>query len=370
MNASLLGGRAAGARQVELDIARGIAVLLMICVHVQETLSHPAVQHSLFGRIVEFASTFPAAPLFMLVMGVGTVYSRRQDARYAMGRGASLLVTAYLLNAARSYIPWSLGIELGFFAQDAVPYGDVLQSLLEVDILHFAGLCFILIGVLRAARVPWRAYPAVGLVLGGLNYLVRWVSAGQPRLDSILGLLWGASKTSYFPFLSWAMHPMVGVAFGHVLKASSDKRRLYLQSSLAGCVVFLIAMYVSGFRFMYYIGVPEEHAYVYYHQDLIANAVNGSLALVWLCVVYFLQGTLPAAVRQRLLYWSRELTAIYVIHWILIGWSVLLISFNQLMFWQTILAMAVVVVAADRIAAAYADWTGRRREAKAIAAGR
>jgi len=32
------------------------------------------------------------------------------------------------------------------------------------------------------------------------------------------------------------------------------------------------------------------------------------------------------------------------------------------MFWQTILAMAIIVVAADRIAAAYASWRGKRRD--------
>lgn len=101
------------------------------------------------------------------VTGVGIVYSRRQDVAYAIGRGASLLLTAYLLNAARGYTPWSLGIQLGLLAQDTVPYGDVFQSLLEVDILHFAGLCFILlIGALRAAKVAWVVYPMVGVAFG------------------------------------------------------------------------------------------------------------------------------------------------------------------------------------------------------------
>jgi len=362
MNVGLHNQRARGGRQVELDIAKGIAVLLMICVHVQEVLSHSAVQHSLFGNIVEFVTGFPAAPLFMLVMGVGTVYSRRQDAGYAIGRGASLLLMAYLLSAARGYIPWSLGIKLGLLAQDAVPYGDVVQSLLEVDILHFAGLCFILIGVLRAAKVPWGAYPVVGLMLGGLNYLVRGIGTGHAYLDSILGLFWGTGETSYFPFLSWVMYPMAGVAFGHILKDSCDERRLYMQSLLAGCVVLLAAMCISGFRFMYYMGFPEEHAYVYYHEDLIGNAVNGSLALIWLSVLYFTSGAFPAVVRRKLLYWSRELTPIYVIHWVLIGWLALVVGFGQLMFWQTILVVSIIVVAADRIAAAYAGWRGKRRD--------
>jgi hypothetical protein len=81
-------------------------------------------------------------------------------------------------------------------------------------------------------------------------------------------------------------------------------------------------------------------------------------------------GSFPAAVRDKLLYWSKELTPIYVIHWVLIGWLALFIGFNQLMFWQTILAMAIIVVAADRITAAYAGWQGRRRAAKPLATAR
>ncbi|HPU76626.1 MAG TPA: hypothetical protein PLG65_10760, partial [Bacillota bacterium] len=57
-----------------------------------------------------------------------------------------------------------------------------------------------------------------------------------------------------------------------------------------------------------------------------------------------------------------ELTPIYVIHWVLIGWLALVVGFGQLMFWQTILVVSIIVVAADRIAAAYAGWRGKRRD--------
>ena len=137
-----------------LDIAKGIAVLLMICMHVQEVFSHSIARHSSFGSIVESATGFPAAPLLMFVMDVGAVYSRRQDARHALGRGATLPMAGYLLNAERGFIPWSIGIRLRRMAKDVVPYGDIVQGLIEVDILHLAGLCFIFIGILRAAEVP------------------------------------------------------------------------------------------------------------------------------------------------------------------------------------------------------------------------
>lgn len=349
-------------RQVELDIAKGIAVLLMICVHVQEVLSHTIVQHSSPGMALEFLTAFPAAPTFMFAMGACLVYSKRQSARYAARRGLSLLLAAYLLNALRVFLPGLIGIKLGIFTKGSIPYGDLLLNLLDVDILHFAGLSFLFIGLLRRLRVPERAYPVIGLLLVGLNYLVRGISTGQIYIDSILGLFWGASETSYFPFLSWIMYPLAGAAFGHALKASDNKRVIYIKVVLAGGAALLLAMLASGFRFMYYMGFPEENMYAYFHEDLIGNAVNGSLALIWISFLFFVKGAFPKAAVDRLLFWSRELNHIYIIHWVIIGWSALFIGYNRLMYWQSALAMASVLFATDRIATFYAGQYKRFKE--------
>lgn len=358
--------RANADRQVELDIGKGIAVFLMVCVHVQEMYSRAEVQHSLFGYAVELLTTFPAAPLFMFVMGVSMVYSRRQDAGHALSRGGLLLLAAYVLNALRGYIPFFLGLKTGLLAEETIPYGDVLLSLLEVDILHFAGLTFILVGGLRAAKVPWGVYPIVGVLLGALNYVVRGVNTGQPVIDSFLGLFWGTGDTSYFPFLSWAFYPLAGVAFGAVLRRTADKRGLYLKTLLVGCAAFLITAWVAGFGPLHYLGIPEPYAY--YHQDLIGNAINASLMLVWLSILYLLRGAFPVVILKRLLFWGRELTPIYMIHWVLIGWFSLLVGLYQLYLWQSILAMVVIIVAADRITAAYARRRESRRAPKAPSA--
>ncbi len=354
-------------RHTEIEIGKGIAVFLMICVHVLEVHADPVVHHSWFGKVIEFITCFPAAPLFMMAMGVGTVYSRRQDARYAFSRGAWLLATAYLLNAARLFIPLLLGLRLGFLTPDGILYDHVVLSLLEVDILHFAGLAFLLIGVLRAAKVPWTAYPVVGLALVTLNYAVRGIVTGEPITDTILGLFWGASVDTYFPLLSWAMYPLVGVAFGHLLKRTTDKRRFYLRTFIICSGVLLVALCVSDMGFLYYMGFPEEHSFAYYHQDLLGNAVNGSAALMWLSVVYFLSPALPARLTQRLLFWSKHLTTIYITHWVLVGWPVLFMGFSRLMYLETVLAMAVIVFAADRITAAYVRRTAGRRKPPAPA---
>ena len=331
MTASLRDARVGGERQVELDIGRGIAVLLMICVHVQEVLSHTAVQYSLFGCIVEFVTGFPAAPLFMFVMGVGTVYSRRQDAGYAMGRGASLLLMAYLLSAARAYIPWSLGIKLGLLAQDAVPYGDVLAGLLEVDILHFAGLASSLSACSGQPRFLG-GLTRVGLVLGGLNY---WCAdrTGQSIFDAILGCF-GARRDVILPFLSWVMYPMVGVASG-TSQRTHDKRRLYCRacSPVASCLLAPCASRASGSCTTWGF---RRTCLRRLHEDC-RNAVN---------VHWRLSGFLSYTSRAELSRCCSSETAVLEpgtdpnlrdtlgVDW----WLALVVGFGKLMFWQTILA--------------------------------
>ncbi|HOG45610.1 MAG TPA: heparan-alpha-glucosaminide N-acetyltransferase domain-containing protein [Anaerolineae bacterium] len=365
MKATVAEARSSTERRLELDIAKGLAVLLMICVHVQEMYSLPEVQHSAFGYAVELITTFPAAPLFMFMMGVGLVYSRRQSAGYALKRGLLLLLAAYLLNALRGFVPWTLGIQAGLVDSEAVPYGDVVLSLLEVDILHLAGLSLILVAGLRAVRAHWSVYPVIGVLLAALNYLVRGFSTGQPVADALVGLIWGTSETTYFPFLSWAFYPLAGVAFGTMLRRYRDTRRLYLWTLFAGAVTFLITSAIGGFNLLYYMGITAPYAY--YHLDLVGLAFHGSLMLVWLAGLYLLQSVFPAAVTNKLLFWSREVTPIYFIHWVLIGWFILLVGFNQLSYWQSILAMALTVVAADRLATAYANWQQSRRASKTLA---
>ena len=49
-------------RQIELDIARGLAVIFMVFVHVQMVFSKSSLSNSVFGGIVDFFGGVPAAP--------------------------------------------------------------------------------------------------------------------------------------------------------------------------------------------------------------------------------------------------------------------------------------------------------------------
>jgi len=64
-------------RQLELDIARGLAVLFMIFIHSQLFFADFSVSDSYFGAFNDFVGMVPSAPMFMFLLGVGLIIRER-----------------------------------------------------------------------------------------------------------------------------------------------------------------------------------------------------------------------------------------------------------------------------------------------------
>ena len=80
-------------RQIELDLAKCLAIFFMIFLHCYFGTSYFANDISLgMQRAVSqlFGGPF-AAPVFMFTMGVGMVYSRNQAPAYLIKRGIKLI---------------------------------------------------------------------------------------------------------------------------------------------------------------------------------------------------------------------------------------------------------------------------------------
>ena len=92
-------------RQKELDFAKGIAIVFMIWVHINESYLSELASNGMYSKVIEILGSPPAAPIFMLLLGTGIVYSKRSTAIVLFKRGTYLLGLGYILNFLRDFVP-------------------------------------------------------------------------------------------------------------------------------------------------------------------------------------------------------------------------------------------------------------------------
>lgn len=335
-------------RQFAVDFARGLAVLFMIWVHVLEMFGNYAVQDSYFSNVIEFLGGPPAAPVFMLLMGVSIAYSRKNQPGKLMLRGLMILLLGYVLNFAREIVPMYLGLELDLLSKsDLLPY-TMLTIFLQMDILQFAGLALIFLGLLSALRVRRWLYLPLALFFALINPWMWDVQSEIPSIEYLFQLLWGWDYYIFFPFFTWIFYPLVGVVVGDLLIRIRDKRIFYRGLFALGLLILIVGLGIT-------LSDADFHFGDYYRHAIGSNLWMTGFVLVWWALIFFFinRFALPQALQNRVTFWSKNVTVLYFIHWVIIGWSVLLLSYESAYFGGTLLLMALFTVLSDRLTFAW-----------------
>ncbi len=333
-------------RQLEIDIDRGLAVIVMIAVHVLETFSKDSVQNSLFGYVIEFLGSPPAAPVFMFILGVGIIYSRKSSAGYLLKRGMVLFTAGFLLNILRGVLP---GL-IGFFVEGNKEYLYVsLSEFLSIDILQLAGLSFVFFAAVYRFKINRASLLLIGVIFGVLNLFIKGIEIENYILSNISGLIWGSNELSYFPFLTWIIYPISGFLFGSFLIKVNNKRLLYRYIFWISLIVTLSFSLISLYFFKIDLGINDS--YGYYHHGIFGNIVLLSFVLFWISSTFFLSFLVKGHFRNILERWSKNVSTIYFIHWIIIGWlSIVLHSFGYL---ATIILFFIISILSDFLSVIY-----------------
>ena len=303
-------------RQIELDWARGFAVFFMILVHVK--LELPGFPFSsIYSKIIEFAGSPLAAPTFMILLGAGIVYSKNNEPKKLAKHGLILLLLHYALNFAAFGLP-----SLIMLAQsgDSASREDFFNYTFGVDILAFAGITFLFFALKEKLRMQTIHVVFAALALSCLNYLLTWVMNNFWH-GPVLGLLVRANDYSYFPFLSWIGYPVMGYVFGRHLIKCTDKKRFY--TYLFAFSALITATITLG-SFKYDFNIWEMHfgPDEYYYQNLIQYILVGGICFTWISTLYALSGIKALGFAgKQLSRWSRNVTAMYVAQWMIIGWA-------------------------------------------------
>ena len=296
-------------RQPELDLAKFIAIFLMIACHCGIYFFEEGTKvYHVFDRIGgEFA-----APVFMVCMGIGGVFSQHNQPKQLIARGVKLMLSGYLLNFVRGTLPISILLLLG--ASD-LPIG-IAASFYMIDILPFAGLAMILMGLFKKWKIEPFYQMMIGLLMAGAGEILAGVSTGYEWIDAICGLVWGTNDWACFPLLNWFIFPAAGVFFGEILMHCNDKKKLYIRLLPIGAI---------GVALSYYQSITDYNAYYplgYYYYMGIKNVVYGLCYPMFLfALCYFISEKYNLGENRFVTFCSRNLNTIYCISWVLILWT-------------------------------------------------
>jgi uncharacterized membrane protein len=354
-------GTAPDARIRAFDLARGVAIVYMVTVHVLGHYGNEASWASPFAQGLILLGGSIGAPVFMFLMGASLAFSSRSSATAIARRGVWLLSLAYTLNLLRGVLPASLGLGTGVVtAADIAPYTP-LTLLTLVDIHQMAGLALLVIAGLVATRI---VEPALRLILVGLAVVVALVSPGLwgtttgGPLDAFLALLWGADWNVFFPLFPWIVYPLVGLAYGRTLVARPERRRFIRGMGVVGIGIFVAGVVLTFFAH------PAIGVDAYWRQRPGIVLMILGVILAWMAATDILVARVrPNRVFDQLYSWSGRVTAMYCIHWILLGWGVGLVGHRELELPAVAVAIVVLLALTDRITVALPFLRGPRPRA-------
>lgn len=329
-------------------MARGLAVMFMIFIHAQLFFANESVVESPFGIFNGFVGSVPAAPMFMFLMGIGVNYSRKQDPKVNIRRGAILIAGGYLLNFLRGYLP---GVITAVRSGAESDWKLALAELTSVDILHFAGLALIMFGLFKLARASLPAIALTGLVLAAINIPISLIKVENFWLSSVAGLIWGTNEYSYFPFLTWQFYPIAGYVFGSYLIRCTNKKLFYRNALVASVVVFGGGLLFFNLLLGLPNGLMTEVGY--YHHPLSDNLTFTALVIAEISLLFLAVRKVSPILEKIFLRWSRNVTPIFFIHWIFITWSALVIPKGSLGIFAFIGFLCVIIPASDLSAQLY-----------------
>ena len=262
---------------------------------------------------------------FVFLMGIFISLAGGKNLSLSIKRGAILFLAGYALNFFRSSLPMWLSLELGLVTQENLGDDNPIRELLVVDILQFAGIAFIICSLLRHYLPNPIHWLVIALGIAFASPYIWDTHTGNVFVDEILKLLAGnVAQGAFFPQFPWLAYAISGMAFGHWLKQADDLNVFLKKSAWFSLVATLI-------------GVGIIFTDIDYHSGVSMRAGPGAVIAIsgFTALTIFLFNVIVEKVPHNPIFgfwytWSKHITIIYVVHWLLIGWGLMYFGFKML----------------------------------------
>lgn len=289
------------------DVAKGIAVLLMIQVHLTELFAIPSWYDGIYGKISLFLGGAPAAPVFMFFMGVYA--SKTRTHQHMLKRGLKLIGWGLLLNAGLNahliikHLQGQIGV-------------NVWEYLFGVDIFFLAGLSLLLMAFWRALfhHRLW-AWLLLLLLIPVIQVILPFYEGKHETLDYVFAFFHSNKAWSYFPLFPWAFYPVAGftarLLWDTYASRMTDNR--YYVGSFALLTAALITTFDVGFE-------QTVQLSTYYHHNWQLMIWNLGFVFWEILLLQLLVNQKAAGSVQSWLAWNgTHVTPVYVFQWLMIG---------------------------------------------------
>ncbi len=310
-------------RQVELDLAKCLSIFFMIflhCLMVTQGFNNTISTGMQYGISKLLGGPF-AAPVFMFAMGVGMIYSKKQDPIHLITRGVKIMLLGVVVNVGEFFLPHYLsGRLLGKW--DIFPIAGGLL-LFCIDILAFAGLAMIVTGILRMFNLSSEQILLVAIILSAVGSFLRFSDLGSNVPNLIAGYFIGsAGGFTAFPLFNWFIMPAAGMVFGEYYIRCNDKKR-FLRAwpvALGISVAYFVQSWSIDGGFL-----SEVHHYYFMTTIDALFCIICVYGLVGLC--YMITKIIPARVLAFISTISSNVNSIYIVQWFIIPVTYILICY-------------------------------------------
>ena len=241
--------------QPEFDYVKAVSILCM-------TLDHTFIHYNggyLFTA-VEFVTNYLSAGSFMLLMGIGMKYTRNHDPNKYLVRGIVLLTMGQYFYLIRNCLPnliawWATGNKK-FLSRSLL--------VLQTDILTFAGLAYLLIGLLKKFIISDKSILLISIIMNCASFPIYKLMK-QPNnylLSIFLGYFTVTKAEALFSLLGHFIYVAFGNWIGGFYTKIKNKDKFHNRILIFCAPIDFIFHY---FRMKNKIPLVSEYASIVYY---------------------------------------------------------------------------------------------------------
>ncbi len=193
-----------------------------------------------------------------------------------------------------------------------------------MDILAFAGLAFILLGILKKFELSNKWLVVIAVVMSLIGSVFRLTDFGSQILNLFFANFIGsAGGFSAFPLFNWFIFPVAGIVWGSYFIRASDKGKFFRFWP----VFIIIAMIYFYYSSTLAMGVFSKDVHYYYFMTTLDALfciiyAHGNIGLC-----YYLAKILPDAVNKTFSILSSNINNIYIAQWCFIPLTVIFVVY-------------------------------------------